>query len=180
MTFDQEKFRTLVHYICWKCKDPSKLGATKLNKVLWLSDFLWYRETGDPITGASYVKREFGPVPRAILPALRKLEEEGSITIEETEYHGFPKRQFLVHKEPSIDCFTSDEVELVNNVITYVCDGHTAKSISDQSHDHIWEAAKDGEEIPYATVFANPGKVSDRDRAWALKELDALLNENVN
>jgi hypothetical protein len=177
MTFDQEKFRTLVHYICWQCKeDPATLGSTKLNKVLWLSDFLWYRETGEPITGATYVKREFGPVPRAILPALRKLEEEGSIAIEETEYHGYAKRQFHVHTAPSTDCFTSDQLDLVNKVITYVCEGHTAKSISDQSHDHIWEAAKDGEEIPYATVFVTRGRLDDKDRAWALQEPDALFS----
>ena len=180
MTFDQEKFRTLVHYICWKSKDPAALGSTKLNKVLWLSDFLWYRETGEPITGATYVKRQFGPVPRAILPALRQLKESGSITEEEINFHGFPKKEYRALREPPTSRFSSDQLDLIDKVITCVCEGHTAKSISDQSHDHIWEAAKDGEEIPYATVFANPGPLDDKDRAWALQELDALLDENVN
>ena len=176
MTFDQEKFRTLVHYICWKCKDPAALGSTKLNKVLWLSDLLWYRETGVPITGATYVKRQFGPVPRAILPALQKLKEEGSITEEETNYHGFPKKEYRAHKKPRTSGFSSKQLDMIDKVITYVCAGHTAKSISDQTHNHVWEAAKDGEEIPYATVFANPGRLNDKDRAWALQELDALFS----
>lgn len=176
MTFDQEKFRTLVHYICWECKDPAVLGATKLNKILWLSDFLWYRETGEPITGATYVKRQFGPVPRAMLPALRRLKEEGSIAEEETSYHGYPKKEYRALREPRTGGFSSEQVDLIGEVIAYVCEGHTAKSISDLSHDHVWEAAKDGEEIPYATVFSGRGQLNDKDREWALQELDALFS----
>ena len=64
---DREKFRSLVHYVCWRCADdPAKLGRVKLNKILWLTDFTSYYETGKPMTGARYVKRQFGPVPSAI------------------------------------------------------------------------------------------------------------------
>ena len=35
---DQEKFDALVHYICARCEDPTSLGATKLNKIMWYSD----------------------------------------------------------------------------------------------------------------------------------------------
>jgi hypothetical protein len=35
MAFDREKFKSLVHYVCWRCMDdPSKLGSVKLNKIL--------------------------------------------------------------------------------------------------------------------------------------------------
>jgi hypothetical protein len=27
---DREKFKALIHYICWRCQDPTKLGSVKL------------------------------------------------------------------------------------------------------------------------------------------------------
>ena len=73
---DREKFKTLVHYICWKCDDPSKLGATKLNKIIWFAERSWFLKTGEAISGVKFVKQERGPVPNAILPVLDSLVEE--------------------------------------------------------------------------------------------------------
>ena len=76
MAFDRDKFKALVHYICWLRKDaPSTLDAVNLNKALWLSDFRSYYANGHSITGARYVKSAQGP--HAIVPILKELEEKG-------------------------------------------------------------------------------------------------------
>ena len=36
----------------------SKFGATKLNKILWWSDFLACAQRGKPITGIEYMTRQ--------------------------------------------------------------------------------------------------------------------------
>ena len=54
MEINLAKFKSLVHYICWRCADPTKLGAVKLNKVLWRADFKAYLELGESVTGATY------------------------------------------------------------------------------------------------------------------------------
>jgi hypothetical protein len=56
-----EKFKALVHYIVASCDDPQRLGATKLNKVLWFADAFSYRATKNSITDETYVKRQRGP-----------------------------------------------------------------------------------------------------------------------
>src|SRR5713226_8962653 len=96
------KFKALVHYICWRCADPTKLGAAKLNKVLWRADFKAYLELGEPVTGATYVKRQYGPVPFSILPSLRELEDEGKISIREVEYFERPKKEFFALTRPDL------------------------------------------------------------------------------
>jgi hypothetical protein len=68
MVFDRDKFKRLVHYIIWKAGKRDWFGATKLNKVLWFSDTRAYALTGAPITGATYVREQWGPVPKAIMP----------------------------------------------------------------------------------------------------------------
>jgi len=171
--YDSKKFKNLVHYICWKCSDdPSKLGSVKLNKTLWLSDLSAYYNTGDSLTGARYVKRQFGPVPRAILPTLQELERDGILKTRDVRHYQYQKKEFLVTAPPP-NFLTDSERKLVDVTIEIVCDQHTATSISAFSHDHIWQSAKDGEEIPAFTVFAVPGDITNDEREWAKMELEA-------
>jgi len=172
--FNREKFKALVHYVCWRSSDdPSKLGAVKLNKTLWLSDLTAYYHLGKPITGARYIKRQFGPVPAAILPVLTELEDEGVLTIRDAKLYGKRKKEYIVHRDASADFMLPEECKLVESAISVVCEMHTATSISEASHDHIWKAAIDGETIPHFTVFAIPGEITEEEREWAQKQLAA-------
>ena len=172
--FDREKFKALVHYICYqRSHDPSTLGAIKLNKILWLCDFISYLKWKDAITDARYVRRRLGPVPHPIVPILRELESEGVLTVRDTYYHGYKKAEYLVHRVASGDFLTPEEKMLVAKMIDFVCDEHTATSISERSHHDVWKAAQDGEEIPYYTVFVNPGDITQEDRDWAHFQLES-------
>lgn len=176
MPFDRQKFKQLVHYICYRrSADLSSLGAVKLNKILWRADLVAYYQLGEPITGARYVKRELGPVPHQIPPVIRELENEGVLKVRDSAYHGFTKKEYKVYQPASDDFMTPEEKRIVDRAIEFVCDEHTATSISEASHDHIWKAAEDGEEIPYFTVFAKPGRVTDEEREWAQMQLESLL-----
>lgn len=176
MAFNREKFKTLAHYICWRFKnDPSRLGAVKLNKSLWVADFTAYYTSGVPITGARYVKRKYGPVPSAIVPVMAELQSEGAVHIKrDTFYHGFFKTEYEVLAEPDMSVFGETELAIANDAIEFVCEQHTATSISKASHDHIWKMAEIGEELPYYTVFATPGEITEDEREWARTELEAM------
>ncbi|HUH84233.1 MAG TPA: Panacea domain-containing protein [Stellaceae bacterium] len=157
-----------MHYICWKCQDPTKLGATKLNKVLWLSDAHAFMVVGQPITEAKYVKQQFGPVPGAILPTLRELQREAKIAVRDVEYFGRPKREFFALQRPDISMFTADDISLVDAAIDFVCENHTAASISEATHTEIWKLAEIGEEMPLRAVLAaNLAEITDADVRWA-------------
>ena len=79
---NRSKFKALVHYVIGKT-DSSRLGAIRLNKILWYVDTLTYRAEGASVTGGAYVKRQFGPVPKQILSMLGELEHENAIVIRE-------------------------------------------------------------------------------------------------
>ncbi|MFD2578876.1 Panacea domain-containing protein [Novosphingobium colocasiae] len=61
-------------------------GAIRLNKILWFADCHAFRENGVSITGDTYLKRKFGPVPKHVLAALRDLEGEGKVVVREVPY----------------------------------------------------------------------------------------------
>lgn len=172
MNLDQEKFKRLVHYVCYKAHDPSILGAVKLNKVLWYSDYIAYFLWAKPITGEVYIKRQHGPVPKHILRALTELIREKSMVEREVEYYGYPKKEYIALTRPDISIFTPDEISLIDEMFDYVCEKHTATSISEETHDDIWKLAIIGEEIPYNTIFASKlGEIDETDIEWARGEL---------
>ena len=168
MPYNREKFKTLVHYICSRVDDPTRLGATKLNKVLWFSDLLTYLNLNAPVTGARYVKRQFGPVPAAIMPIIEELKAEGALAVRDVEYFGKPKREFFALTIPDISAFSSEEISTVDGVIEAICETHTAASISDLTHNEAWDMAEIGEDLPFFTVFsARIGEIDESDIAWA-------------
>jgi len=169
-----KKFKSLVQYICSRrMSAPDTLGAVKLNKILWLADLSAFHETGKAITSARYIKREFGPVPSPIMPALRELEADGILSVTNSTIYGKTKKKYVVHIPINGDFLEPQELAIVDEVIDHVCDTHTAASVSLASHNHIWMAADDGEEIPHFTVFARPGKLTAVEREWAQLQLQS-------
>ncbi len=174
MALDMQKFKDLIHYVCWRCgDDPSKLGSVKLNKILWLADFSSFYRYGEPITGSRYIKRQYGPVPSQVKPAIRELEMAGILEVSSAPFFKYSKNNFICRREPANALLTSEELEIIDKAITYVTQEHTAKSISDLSHDHIWQAAQDGEEIPYFTIFAQPAAITADELEWANHQLES-------
>lgn len=169
-TDEEAKAKELVHYIISKCSDPSKLGATKLNKILYFTDYLFYMNHGKTITNEKYVKQDFGPVPRHILPRLEDLQDDGMIKISEVPFFGKMKRQYKSLRRPNTSLFTAEELSHIDKVIGVICDKFTASDISELTHNIVWRYAKNGEEIPPFTIFV-PGfeQPSEKDLAWASK-----------
>ena len=63
------------------------------------------------------------------------------------------------------------ELRIIDQMISYVCEEHTAASISEETHDYVWEIAKMGEEIPYFAVFAGRTREpTEEELEWAKAE----------
>lgn len=162
-----EKFKNLVHFVVASCEDPQRLGATRLNKILWFADAAAYRLNGVSISGETYVKRKRGPVPKSILHAIRELEAEERIHVRDKTFPGYKMRLFVALKDADTAAFSEQEMEIVRGIAQEICDVHSANSISDLSHDQIWLAANDGEEIPlHAVLAANSGELTEEVMAW--------------
>ena len=170
-----QKLEALAHYICYKCQDPTVLGSTKLNKILWYSDVISLQMRGETITGETYVKQQYGPVPKHILETLKKLEKRGDIVVRQADYHGYPKRDLIAMTKPDFSMFTSEEISIVDDVLREVCYNHTASSISMSTHDDIWKLAEIGEEIPLETAFASElAEITEDDVKWAKRKLSKI------
>jgi hypothetical protein len=140
----------------------------KLHKILYLSEMLQFAFEGHAIAGSVYVKRVFGPTSRELLSVLRELEREEAIRIGSVDYFRFRKAVYLPQRDPDLSLFTANELTLIRDVIDFVANHNTAKTISEFSHNRAWEMAEFGAEIPYHTAFALfPVGVSEEAVEWA-------------
>jgi hypothetical protein len=174
MEFNYEKFKNLVHYIAYAA-DRSDLGATKLNKSLWYADIMAYLLTGQAITGEIYIKQQYGPVPKHVLQAVEELQVEGKIYVRDAAFFGYRKKEYIALKSPEVSSFTAREMAIIDQVVEHVCRGHTARSISDLTHDDAWKLAEIGEELPYYTIYAaHAGELDEEDVAWAKASIQEM------
>ena len=177
MQFDRNKLKAVVLYTCTKC-DPTRLGAVKLHKVLYFADMLHYASTQRPITGATYRKRPLGPTCNSLPSVLRELEEAGAVQVREVDYFGYRKKEYHATQGVDIARFNSFELRLLDEIIDFVCNDNTARSISDFSHKRPWELAEFGDELPYYTAYhLFPPELSEDTIAWADEEARKLAQQ---
>lgn len=171
MVFDRDKFKQLVHYVIWKAGKRAWFGATKLNKVLWFSDTEAFAHTGKPITGATYTRQQFGPVPKPIMPIRSELQREGAIQVAS---EGKLERVTALTK-PEMGSFTLAEMAIVDWWIEHIATYETAQSISAKSHDYPWQIASLGEPLPMTASLAVRLRAPKGDELNWAKETAAKL-----
>ncbi|MEX2139770.1 MAG: Panacea domain-containing protein [Pirellulales bacterium] len=173
---DDDKFRELVLFICQRSEGDPQFGATKLNKLLFYSDFLAFRKLGKAITWHRYQRLPQGPAPRALLPLLADMEAAGDIARGERNYFGRVQKRTFALRDARLEEFTADEIALVSELIRD-CWGKNATEISLMSHRFRgWKMAEDGEDIPYETVLVQFQRPRDTDRARGDAIADELLS----
>lgn len=166
---DDTKLRELILYLADRSADDPAFGKTKLNKQLFFCDFLAFKYLGQSITGHPYRKLEHGPVPRQLPPILRTMEQSGDCKVVIVDYHGHEQHRVVAQRPPNRDVFTEDELRLVEAILAELRYSN-GKNVSDISHRFIgWQAAEDGDDIPYETVFVDPPRKLTADEVRACK-----------
>jgi hypothetical protein len=160
----EQRFRELLLYICEKSAMDPKFGATKLNKILYFSDFLAFARFGKPITGFEYQRERNGPVPKRLVPIRNEMMKQGDLALQPvTLVDGRIQQRAVNLREPNLDVFTPEQIALVDSIIEKLW-GYTADEVSDLSHQMVgWQIAEPGESIPYESVFISAEPLTEAD-----------------
>lgn len=151
--YQRDKFIELLLYIAERSETDPRFGETKLNKLLFYSDFVAYRELGRPITGARYQKLQWGPAAIPLLPVQQELIAQGDLVIRTGRLGPRTQKKPIALRQPDLSQFSGAEVALVDELIAELWD-LGALQVSNISHDNpAWQVAAYKEEIPYETAF---------------------------
>lgn len=175
MTFDHEKFRSLVLYIIWKTSHRQGFGSTKLNKALWFAEARTFEAFGKPISGETFVRDKYGPRSTHLTEVCNELESNGLIEKFVERIYDYEAVRYRAFEPPATPAFTNEELGFVDWWIAFI-DKHTAASISDFSHDYGWEIAAMGEELPIYAFLASKIRAPEGEQEieWAQKEAKRL------
>ncbi|MDI9313115.1 MAG: Panacea domain-containing protein [Hydrotalea sp.] len=173
-----KKIYSVIFYIIKTCQDKNyKLGAVRLNKIIWNSDISYLKENGRTITEEKYAKRQYGPVVFSMPSYIRELTLNGYIDFAnkisnygENEY----KMTLYSVKNNFTVSLSSNEKQIIDNFINKICN-QTAQEASDDTHDNVYELTPDGEEMPLgAYLFAEPAPIDEKDITEAKRTIEQL------
>jgi hypothetical protein len=157
-----QRFRELIVYVSQKCARDPHFGAVKLNKILYHSDFRAFVRFGVPLTGFGYFRLQKGPAPKALVPIRRELESEGAIHIEHVPLGDLEQHRTVALRQPVLEHFTSDELQVVDEVINELWE-QSAAEVSDASHDVRWRVLRHKDDMPYEFAFLSNEDVTQKD-----------------
>lgn len=176
MQFDRNKLRAAILRACYQVP-ADRLGAVKLHKILYFLDMIQYARSGNAVTGSEYRKRPFGPTCVQLLPVLREMERDWDIDVREVDYFGLRKKEYVPTASEPDGILNREEAELLDEVVDFVCNRNSARTISEFSHQLPWEMAEFGAIIPYESallLFPSEASVEAVDRVGqGLDEIEA-------
>jgi hypothetical protein len=172
MSANTDKLEQLILYICGRVQDPKRLGMTKLQKILWYADVQHFSLTGSGISGADYVRAPRGPLCPDSRAAIDALVRRGLLIDLIPPPGSYRPRQMIALKDADLSMFTAQEISIVDRLIETISQKHTAKSISNASHGHMWQIIPDGQPMPLEAIFGETLRAPDEsDLAWAAEVL---------
>ena len=162
------KLEELILFVARAAEKDERCCTTKLDKILFYSDFRAYDHLGRSITGRRYLKRESGPVPEGVASVVEAMGSLG--------WCAWNEQGLTALREPNLALFAPEELEITRAVIGDLMP-LSAAEVSERSHRFPgWQAAEIGEEIPYDTVFVDePRPLTSEEVAWAQEVLGDFL-----
>lgn len=152
-TLQVTKFKNVLLYILERCAGKPNVGETVLYKLLYFSDYNYYELYEEHLTGASYRKLPYGPVPQKLDTIINQMIDAGQLQRVKTDYHNYPQTRYLPLIKANLTELKASEKETIDRVIELMSDW-SAAYISDYSHKDLpWEVTDEGKEISYELVF---------------------------
>lgn len=142
------RLKNIMLYILNKCDD---VWCTKMNKLLFYTDFLSYRERGMAMTGLSYRAIDFGPVPERWD---RVYSEFPEVRQELRQVGDFVGSVLIASEESDYSMFTDAELKVLDSICTHF-GKMSSREISRISHDEdAWINHHDKHEhIPFDDAY---------------------------
>ena len=140
--YDPLKLKGLFHYLIKAAGARPGFGVTELYKLAWLSDAEFFALHGRSITGETYIRQEFGPVPRHGEQLRTQLVSEGLVT--PAPRHA--EEDWLSLLDPDLSIFSTDELATIDWWL---------KSVTGDLPEYGWEIAGMFEPLPYAAHLAS-------------------------
>ena len=145
-----EKYKQIMlNALKYGADSDGRITKTKLAKLVYLVDFLWYYNNSSSMSGMAYRKLARGPVSDIYFRILDELEEDGTIV---KEPKGKAILFSLVEENAPFNKLSVTELNLIKS-IGNAWKGKSTDEIVEFTHRQLpWQICRDGEVIPYSLI----------------------------
>lgn len=162
----RKRLRELMLFVADRCGDDPNFGVTKLNKILYYCDFLAFARLGASITGISYNKLPYGPVPTAAQAVRDEMHRDGEIEITGEGVASFRRSRVVPVREADLNLFSGPQVALIDSVIEALGNAN-ARELTALTHGNAYKTVSYHGRIPYEFAFISDEPYSEEDIARA-------------
>jgi len=152
-----EKYKQMIlAYLRAAKADKLPVKKTKLAKLLYFADFAWFYKQLESMSGMSYRRIEFGPVPNEYFAALEELEQEGRITVaKERHADGYDMYQITEttsSAREALSLLETNEQTLISDIWQKWRDASTNEIVHFTHNQLPYKLSFDKEVIPYELI----------------------------
>ena len=114
------KYKEMIRaYLREAKRTGTTLKKTKLANLLYFADFAWYYTHKESLSGMTYRKLEFGPVPDAYFSIIEEMETNGELNITQVardDYHMYEITETRASEKRPLDLLSKKEVQLIQAI----------------------------------------------------------------
>jgi uncharacterized phage-associated protein len=188
---NEEKAKELIVLLSEMSEGDEYFGATKLNKLLFFTDFLAYIQQGKSVSGFKYEAQPEGPMLKNFYAIRDQLQISQDIAVAKRNFMGYPQHKTLALRPPDVSKFSAEEMRIISHVVTEY-QHMSASQISALSHEFLgWQAIDIGEEIPYEIALVSTEDLTEEEWEFpekftldfgklGIKEADIVAHDSQN
>jgi len=114
------KYKHMLLAFLREAKQSGKaLKKTKLAKLLYFADFAWYYKHLESMSGMSYRKIEFGPVPDSYFSLVDDMEQKGELNVTQVakdDFHMYELHETRSSVSTKLDSLSKEELTLIHSI----------------------------------------------------------------
>ena len=161
--YQVEKFKQVLLYILERCGGKPNVGETVIYKLLYFADFNFYELFEEQLTGATYRKLQYGPVPLEFGEIVNEMVKNQELATVQDSYYGYLQTRYIPLKKADLNQLSAAAKTVLDSVVERFSD-KSATWLSNYSHDDMpWKATAEKEVIDYELVFYRTPAYSVRD-----------------
>ncbi len=148
---NESVYKNSVLYFMKYCNNQY-FHATKLNKLLYYLDFVYFRDHKKSVTGDVYIHQGFGPVPSRVDEILAILKNEEAIDTSAVDYKDGELISFEFKDPKKLDesVFLQEQKKLLKQICDEFGNWSTDKIVAQTHLEAPWFYSKPYEVVDYA------------------------------
>ncbi|MEZ4828250.1 MAG: DUF4065 domain-containing protein [Bacteroidia bacterium] len=150
---NEVKFKNVLLYLLERCAGKPNVDETVLARLLYFCDFNHYEMYEEQLTGATYRKVPYGPVPEEMDTIIGQMVAAAQIQKLKTTYQGRTQTRYIPLEKADLTTLKASEADIIDKIILQMGDWPIHRIHDYLQADKPWKASTDYEVIDYELVF---------------------------